>query len=718
MHDTLNPAQSNAIQHIQGPLLVLAGAGSGKTRVVTQRIVHLLELGVPASRILAVTFTNKAAQEMKERVAKKTHSHVLICTFHSLGVRILRESIGALGYRRDFTIYDTEDSEKLIKSCLSELEVSDKKQEARTFRDLISKAKNALQSPSEIDIFDLPHSIVELFPKVYQLYQAKLKECQALDFDDLIYLPVRLFKEHADVLEAYQNRWEFLLIDEYQDTNPAQYTLVKLLVEKHRNLCVVGDPDQSIYAWRGANVENILHFEKDYPGARVIQLEQNYRSKTNILEAANALIANNSSRYEKSLWSDRGAGEKLKLYTANDERDEAAFVASRIHKHTEDGVSPDDIVVFYRTHFQSRALEDEFLSSRIPYVIVGGVSFYQRREIKDILAYLRVVQSDTDFIAFYRTVNLPKRGIGETTLDKLRAASAVSNIGIYAYVRKLVKGEEGGIRLTAKQKEGLKGYIDIIEELRALVSTQTSLKDIVIAAIEKSGYFQVLAEDRETMSDRKENLDSLVSKAVEWEEAYGKPDLSLFLEELSLKSSLDDESAGKEARVRLMTIHNGKGLEFPIAFLIGLEEELFPHINAKDSPPAIEEERRLCYVGITRAKDILYLTHCRNRLLWGMLRTQRKSRFLLEIPEKYIERIGRTTARRISFEKDNEEPEEPTPAKQYKVGDTVVHEDFGIGVIRTILDLDVGLAYRIFFVKLRAEKTLVAKYAHLKSCVG
>lgn len=711
MSQNFNPEQQKAIQHVEGPLLVLAGAGSGKTRVVTSRIVHLLELGVPAARILGVTFTNKAAQEMRDRVAKQTNAHVLICTFHSLGARILRESITALGYRRDFTIYDSEDTEKLIKTCLAELELSDKK-EARTFQDLISKAKNALQDPSEVDTSELPHTLAQLFPKVYHLYQTKLKECQALDFDDLIFLPVRLFNEKPEILEAYQNRWDFLLIDEYQDTNPAQYTLIRFLVDKHRNLCVVGDPDQSIYAWRGANVENILHFEKDYPGAKVVRLEQNYRSTTTILDAANALIQNNEGRYEKHLWSDRGAGEKIKLYTANDERDEASFVAARIRKHEDAGKSLDDIVVFYRTHFQSRALEDEFLSSRIPYVIVGGVSFYQRREIKDILAFLRVVQSDTDFIAFNRTINLPKRGIGETTLEKLRAASAAAQLGIFEYVKKTIEDKSTDLKLTSKQKGGLKNYVDLILELRAIRDAHMPLKEIVLGAIEKSGYLNFLAEDKETLTERKENLDSLISKAIEWEEAHGKPDLSLFLEELSLKSSLD-ESASHEERVKLMTVHNGKGLEFHIAFLIGLEEELFPHINAKDSPPAIEEERRLCYVGITRAMDLLYITHCRNRIMWGMLKTQRKSRFLNELPEKTLERIGRAAPKRFLFV-DEEEKEDDTPQKtEFKVGDTVVHDDFGIGAIRSILELDVGMAYRIFFVKLRTEKTLVAKYARL-----
>lgn len=633
MKDSLNQDQLAAIEHIKGPILVLAGAGSGKTRVVTTRIVHLLEQGVHPGRILGVTFTNKAAGEMRERVARLTHCHVLICTFHSLGARILRESIDVLGYKRDYTIYDVEDTEKLLKHCLVDLNHPEKKKEVKIYREKISRAKNALESPTDVCGFDDP-----LFPKVYQLYQAKLKECNALDFDDLIYLPVILFREYPEILEHYQNRWDFLLIDEYQDTNAVQYAIVNMLVQKHHNLCVVGDPDQSIYAWRGADIHNILHFEKDYPGAKVIRLEQNYRSVQTILAAATAVISHNTERYEKSLWSQRGEGEKIKVYGAKDERDEAAFVAGRIKHHEYKNTSLDDIVVFYRTHFQSRALEDEFLAQRIPYVIIGGISFYQRREIKDILSFLKIVQSGADFVAFARTINLPKRGIGDTSIEKFRIAAAQAGMGIYDYCKDLLESIKSPMHLTSKQKTGLQDYINLIENLRGMLRQKASLKDIVIATIEDSGYLQVLKEEPDTLMDRKENLDSLISKAMEWEAMHQRPDLAAFLEELTLKSTLDEADA-TESSVKLMTLHNSKGLEFPIAFIIGLEEELFPHANSRDSQAEIEEERRLCYVGMTRAKDLLYLSHCSERFMWGMYSPHRKSRFLFEIPHEYIERI-------------------------------------------------------------------------------
>lgn len=696
-----NPQQHEAIKHLDGPLLVIAGAGSGKTRVVTSRIIHLLEIGVPADRILGVTFTNKAAGEMRDRVSRLTQAHVLICTFHSLGARILRESIPALGYRRDFIIYDSEDAEKLLKTCFQQLGMEVKKQNVSDVQNLISTAKNDLLGPND-NLKGFP----AFFPQIYSLYQTKLKECQAVDFDDLIYLPVRLFQEHPSILQQYQDRWDFLHIDEYQDTNASQYTLTKLIAGRHNNVFVVGDPDQSIYGWRGADIHNILNFEKDYPGARVIRLEQNYRSTTNILDAANALVSNNRQRYEKVLWSDKGPGEKIKLYAAETERDEASFVCSRIQKHYDDGRAYRDMVVFYRTHFQSRALEDEFLANRIPYVIVGGVSFYQRREIKDLLAYLRVVHSDSDYISFARSINLPKRGLGEATLEKLRDAALQEGLGIYDLCRRLVQGESfDGIKLTTKQKGGLKNYVDLIEELR----TYTSLKDLLLAAIERSGYLNVLAEEKDSEADRKENLDSLISKAAEWEELHGQSNLAAFLEELTLKSSLD-EASGQHDRVHLMTLHNSKGLEFPIAFLIGLEEELFPHANTlKDDPSDDEEERRLCYVGMTRAEELLYLTHTRNRMLWGMTRRQRRSRFLKEIPSEYLERIGRFV-NLWNTEEENDDNQE----SEYQLGDTVMHNDYGVGIIRDLLELDIGPSYRIFFPKMQVEKTLVAKYARLK----
>lgn len=731
----LNEAQLDAVECLQGPLLVLAGAGSGKTRVVTYRIVNLLEQGVDPSEILGLTFTNKAAAEMKERVLHLTKSNVLICTFHSLGARLLRESIHVLGFKRDFTIYDEQDTEKLMKLCLDEMGVQTQKQDSKTFLHLISNAKNALQSPDQIDRKLLDASEM-LFPDVYSRYQAKLKEYNALDFDDLLYLPARLFQEHTQILEHYQQRWSHLLIDEYQDTNEAQYAIVRHLVAKHNNLCVVGDPDQSIYSWRGANIKNILNFANDFTGAKVVRLEQNYRSRTNILEAANALIANNTSRYEKNLWSDRGPGEKIKHFTADTERGEAEFVAERIRYHYEQHDIPlKQMAVFYRTNAQSRPLEDRLLAHHVPYLIVGGVSFYQRREIKDILAFLRMVQSGSDFVSFARTINLPKRGLGESTIEKIRLAATQENRSILSYCEELVSGSslQHPIRLSAKQREGVQSYVDILNQLKE-INKNGPLKELVKAAIERSGYLEYIKEDKESYDDRKDNLNSLLSKAMEWELSSPEPSLSGFLEELSLKSSLDEADTSND-KIHLMTIHNGKGLEFSVVFLVGLEEDLFPHANSRESPAALEEERRLCYVGMTRAKDVLYLCDVRQRFLWGTTRTQRPSRFIREVPNEFLEKIRPSLLMRPSHiskaqeeypkpkakDEESEEvkfideidqtvPDEETLAPN----DAVFHKEFGIGIIRQVYQSSVGLTYKVLFSKDNRERSLVAKFARLK----
>lgn len=717
---SLNSQQQEAVKSLEGSVLVLAGAGSGKTRVVTTRIVHLIENGIPPSRILGVTFTNKAAGEMRERVHQMTHYQVLICTFHSLGARILRESIYALGYQRDFTIYDEDDVDKLLKVCLVELNLKDKKMDAKPFRHLISHAKNALQNPDDLFLDDLTTDIEQAFPKVYALYQRKLQEYQAVDFDDLLFLTVKLFREHPGLLARYQERWAFVLIDEYQDTNAAQYTLARLLVAKHQNLFVVGDPDQSIYSWRGANIQNILNFERDYPGAKVIRLEQNYRSHTNILHIANALISHNQGRYEKELWSQLGEGEKAKLFIGENERDEAHFVASQIEHHHSQKIALRDMVVFYRTNAQSRAFEDYLISHGIPYVIVGGVSFYQRREIKDILAFLRLSQSGADYISFARTINLPKRGLGDTTVEKMRHNASQERLTILEYCEALLEERPLNtiLRLTAKQREGLIEYMQIIHELRHL-SQQGSLRDLVLAAIERTRYMEFLKEDKETYADRRENLDELVSKAVEWEISAPNPSLEAFLEELSLKSSLDEADQAQD-RLSLMTIHNGKGLEFTVTFLVGLEEDLFPHVNSKNTQEEIEEERRLCYVGITRAKEFLYLSYCHTRYLWGNLRFQRPSRFLKEMPREYIEKfhahstfksalINNTRKEQVSY------IQKPLPqqAEVFVQGDLIFHKDFGLGEVKESYEGSMGLTYKILFEKDKSLKTLVAKYAVL-----
>lgn len=740
----LNPEQKIAAETIEGPLLVLAGAGSGKTRVVTCRIVNLLERGVPASQILGLTFTNKAAAEMKERVRNLTQSEVLICTFHSLGARILRESIHLLGYQRSFIIYDDDDTEKLLKTCLSLLPNVPLKLDMKVLKGMISRAKNSMATHDKLESkLNSPEDLI--FPALYESYQAKLFEYNALDYDDLLFLPLRLFKEHPEALEYYQNRWQFLLIDEYQDTNAVQYAMVNHLVAKHRNLCVVGDPDQSIYSWRGANIQNILNFESDYPGAKVVRLDQNYRSRSNILDAANAVIQCNNKRLEKQLWSDRGPGEKIKHYRGDTERSEATFVLEKIGYHNRQHDIPlSEMVIFYRTNAQSRIFEDYFLQARVPYVIVGGISFYQRREIKDILSWLRMVESGADFISFARTINIPKRGIGDTTLEKIRYGAEQEGITILSYCEKMVLDEvlRAPVKLSAKQRQGIHEYVQIIRDLRKS-ATEGTLSELVKQAIERTGYFNYLEEDKETVADRKENLDGLVSKAFEWESTAPEVTLAAFLEELSLKSSLDQADTDQEC-VSLMTIHNGKGLEFMVTFLAGMEEDLFPHVNSREDQEKVEEERRLCYVGMTRAKEYLYLSEVATRFMWGVTRSQRPSRFLREIPSQFIEKLGRQTTSGSGFAKPfssqraamqssasaqslkakkEDEPfindmdqtrTEEIHQEAMSLGQMVFHKEFGIGRVQHVSEGPAGLTYKVFFTKDQSERTLVAKYANLK----
>lgn len=625
----LNQEQLRAVKLQEGAALVLAGAGSGKTKVVTHRIVELINRGVSPYQILGLTFTNKAAEEMQERVRMQTSHRVLISTFHSLGARILRESIHLLGYRRDFSIYDEEDSMKVLKDVLSEIGVEGKKELVKGTREWISDLKNRLESPGDFAESLHPHVVQKQAGAIYRAYQDRLKGCNAVDFDDLLYLPVKLFMEHEEALSAYQTRWPYLLVDEYQDTNHAQYTFIKLLAGSSQNLFVVGDPDQSIYSWRGASIRNILQFEKDFPGATIIKLEQNYRSRSNILEAANALIEHNVSRYKKNLWSDRGEGEKITLFSAENDRQEVDFVVRKIHSHRSKGVSYDEMAVFYRTNAQSRAFEDYLLQWGVPYTIVGGISFYQRMEIKDILAFLRITYSSSDQVAFSRTVNLPKRGMGNTAIEKIVAGANEKGVPVVDFCQEIV--ENGALKLSKKQKEGMESYLKIIHSLRSI----KELSLLVKSAIQDTGYLDHLRLDPETFNERKENLNELLTKAIEWEEAHPEGTLGDFLSELTLKSDID-ETIGRPSSVKLMTLHNGKGLEFEIVFLVGMEEDLFPHINTKDDPDQVEEERRLCYVGMTRAKEKLYLSHARFRYLWGSLRYSNPSRFLKEIPHDYF----------------------------------------------------------------------------------
>ena len=695
MH-TLNPEQQNAVNHVEGPLLVLAGAGSGKTRIVTFRIARLLELGVPSHEILAVTFTNKAAEEMQKRIFHLTHQTVLSCTFHSLCARILRESIAALGYMRDFSIYDEEDSNKALKECVTALDLKLDKGEFKSLRSQISSAKNALLEPEHFLKED------EILYKTYELYQNKLKSYHAVDFDDLLFLTVKLLKQCPDILEQYQKRWSFILIDEYQDTNAAQYTIVQLLAKQHGNVFAVGDPDQSIYSWRGANIHNILHFSQDFPGAKVIPLEQNYRSRSTILEASNALIRHNTSRFEKNLWSDRGEGQKIGLYIADSDHLEADFVIKQLYKlHKEKGVALSECVIFYRTNFQSRIFEDHFLKEKIPYVIIGGLSFYQRKEIKDLFAWLKMMLTGHDFLAFSRTIQLPKRGLGESSVEKLKSFAEERSLGIFEACQGIASGKTP-FKLSHKQLLGLQEYLHVVETLREVLKAKRPLHELISETVERSRYLEHLKEDPESYDERRGNIAELVTKASEWEAQSANPTLATFLEELTLKSSVDDNNFSLES-VKMMTLHNGKGLEFTGVFLVGMEEELFPHVNSLEDPEALEEERRLCYVGMTRAKEYLFLTASRYRYLWGTPRSMRSSRFLQEIPTVFMH----------SYHRNGFVEEVATEgSKEFVLGEEVFHRDFGSGVVQKVYSTSLGLTYDVLFSQGNV-RSLVAKFAKL-----
>ncbi len=693
----LNLEQKQAANHVEGPMLVLAGAGSGKTRIVVARILYLLQIGVPASEILAMTFTNKAADEMKQRVLKIAKAHILTSTFHSLCARILRESIFALGYNKDFLIADEDDSEKILKQAFSSLGIKDDKDLFKNTKKQISQAKSQLLFSSA-----LPSELLPL-QEVYSRYQALLQQYNTLDFDDLLLLTVKLFQDFPDTLRTYQNRWRFILIDEYQDTNHAQYLLIKLLSNTHHNVFAVGDPDQSIYSWRGANIQNILQFEQDYAGAKIVRLEQNYRSSHTILETANALIKHNENRYEKNLWCERGPGEKVHLFIAENERQEADFVMRWIHHFHKKGIPYKECSIFYRTNFQSRTFEDALLKEKIPYTIVGGLSFYHRKEIKDILSFLRMILSNCDFLAFTRTINLPKRGIGFVALEKLQTLMQENQVDILTLCQKIIE-RRVETKFSQKQLQGIEEYLRNILALRAMQNGGRPLSELITSVIERFRYKDYLKEDTETYEEKKGNIDELIAKATEWQEEASSPTLSAFLEELSLKSSSDNKEAVIDS-VKLMTLHNGKGLEFPVVFLVGMEEDLFPHVNVKDSPSGLEEERRLCYVGITRAQDHLFLTAARYRFLWGYPRNMKPSRFLKELPSKHIHIL--------SHQKGPAEEESPTD-DLFQTGDTVFHKDFGSGIVHKAYQTSLGTTYDVFFIKTKTTRSLAAKYAKLQ----
>ena len=641
IYDTLNGPQKEAVLHTDGPLLILAGAGSGKTRVLTHRIAYLIdEKGVNPWNILAITFTNKAAEEMRQRVDSLVNfgaESIWVSTFHSMCVRILRRFIDRLGYETRFTIYDTDDQKTLMKEVCRKVDIDTKVFKERSLLSAISSAKNEMILPDEFELNAGGDFGQQKIAKVYREYEAQLKSNNALDFDDLLVKTVQLLETQPDVLEYYQERFRYIMVDEYQDTNTVQFRLVSLLAGKYKNLCVVGDDDQSIYKFRGANIRNILDFEHEFPDAHVIKLEQNYRSTGNILDAANGVISNNKGRKEKTLWTDNGEGEKVHLRQFDTAYDEAEFIAEDIRREVREGASYNDNAVLYRTNAQSRLFEEKFIAMNIPYKIVGGINFYARREIKDLLAYLKTVDNGQDDLAVRRIINVPKRGIGLTTINRIQEAAAERGIGFYEALLapELIPG-------VGRSASKLDSFAALIEYFKGRAE-QESISDLLREILEKTGYIESLeSEDKVEAEARIENIDELLNKAAAYEEDCQdrdeEPTLSGFLEEVALVADIDSLDEEQDYVV-LMTLHSAKGLEFPHVYLAGMEDGLFPSYMTitSDDNEDLEEERRLCYVGITRAEKELTLTCARRRMVRGETQYNKLSRFVKEIPMHLID---------------------------------------------------------------------------------
>ena len=631
----LNPPQREAVLHNEGPLLILAGAGSGKTRVIVHRIARLIrENNVNPRNILAVTFTNKAAGEMRERVEKLLGGgeSPLISTFHSTCARILRREIRHLGYEGNFAIYDEKDTEKLLKEIVSEMNLDEKRFPAKLFASAIDDFKNAGRLPADVPAHDIK---TEKIAGVYSVYQERLKRCNALDFGDLVLLTVRLFETMPEVLDRYRERFQWLLVDEYQDTNPIQYRLVRLLAGTRKNLCVVGDDDQSIYRWRGADLRNILDFEKDFPGVKVVKLEQNYRSTGTILAAAGRVVEKNRGRKRKTLWTENPAGERIVYRQTADEREEARFVCREIERYARKGGGGGDVAVFYRTNAQSRVVEDALVAEGIPYRMVGGMRFYERMEVKDILAYLKAIDNPADEVALKRIINTPPRGIGLATVDRISELASSRGILFHDALR---EAASGGL-LASGPRGKVASFVDMMERFRKWAET-VSLTELASRIIRESGYEARLKDERsEEAQDRLANLQELLAAMDEFERVDGEKTLSSFLEQVALVTDLEREESGQGV-VTLMTLHSAKGLEFPLVFIVGMEERLFPHGRALEDDAQMEEERRLCYVGMTRAKERLYLVNARRRRIFGQEQYNRPSRFIGDIPKECIDLQG------------------------------------------------------------------------------
>ncbi len=631
----LNDKQYEAVINTEGPCLVIAGAGSGKTKVLTHKIAYLIgEKGAKPWDILAITFTNKAANEMKERIANLVGDNakdIWMGTFHSICVRILRRFIDRIGFDSSFIIFDTSDQRTLVKNCMKDLAIDDKLFNDRSVLSEISNAKNEMLEPEQYTARSNGDFRKEKIATVYELYQKRLKENNAIDFDDIINYTIKILMENPDVLEYYANKFKYVLVDEYQDTNKAQFTLVTLLASKNGNITVVGDNDQGIYSFRGADISNILNFERDFPGTKIIKLEQNYRCTGNILKAANSVIKNNEVKYKKELWTENEEGNLPNVYQAENEYDEATYIVTQIeHLKREEYYKYSDFSILYRMNTQSRAIEDILRRENVPYKIVGGLKFYERKEIKDIIAYLRLIQNSADNLSLKRIINEPKRGIGKTSLDKVEALAEQNETSMYEVIKHADQYGLNRVYLNSRE------FINVIEELKDK-KDKLVISELIKTTLKKTGYTKALEEENTIEAENRiENLEEFLTVAIEFEEEYAENSLSQFLEGITLSSDIDNVEEDEDS-VTLMTLHSAKGLEFPVVFLVGMEEGIFPGYKSISEPKELEEERRLCYVGITRAKEHLYLTCSKQRTIFGSTSYNPVSRFLKEIPEELLE---------------------------------------------------------------------------------
>ncbi len=761
--EELNDKQREAVVNTEGPCLVIAGAGSGKTKVLTHKIAYLIkEKGVKPWNILAITFTNKAANEMKERIVNlvgDVAADIWMGTFHSICVRILRRFIDRIGFDTSFIIFDTTDQRTMIKNCLKDLNIDDKLFNERAVLSEISNAKNEMLEPDQYTLRANGDFRKEKIATVYELYQKRLKENNAIDFDDIINYTIKILQDNEDIREYYCGKFKYVLVDEYQDTNKSQFTLVTILASKYKNITVVGDNDQGIYSFRGADISNILNFEKDFPGTKIIKLEQNYRCTGNILKAANSVIKNNEVKYKKELWTQNEEGNLPKVYQADNEYDEASYIVEQIeHLRREEYYKYQDFAILYRMNTQSRAIEDILRRENIPYKIIGGLKFYERKEIKDIIAYLRLIQNPNDNLSLRRIINEPKRGIGKTSLDKIETISNETEIPMYEIIK---RADEFGLnRVFLNSRE----FVNVIEELKAK-KDDMPISDLIKETLKKTGYTKALQNENTIEAEnRLQNLDEFLTVAIEFEEEEAENGLREFLEGITLSSDIDDLDENADF-VTLMTLHSAKGLEFPVVFLVGMEEGIFPGYKSISEPKELEEERRLCYVGITRAKEHLFLTCSKQRTIFGSTSYNQVSRFLKEIPEEllegYEEAFGETTNKDRMFKDSsynwtygtqsagkvksykieqkesvaaankvnnnnfmfrtaesflsnlNKKSNKEVDLSQYKEGVRIFHKKFGEGTINKVEPEGEDLKVDINFDKV-GHKRLMAKFANLE----